>query len=90
MVAYKPQKADTNRSRLTVGEDRIIFLYGVSTPKPDLSTIKILWNSVLSTPGAKYFTLDISNFYLGTPMNRPEYTRIPFKIIPQGMIEKYK
>ena len=51
---------------------------------------KILWKSVLSTPGAKYFTLDISNFYLGTPMDRPEYMRIPYKIILQEIIDKYK
>ena len=50
----------------------------------------MLWNSILSTPGAKYFTLDISNFYLGTPMDRPEYMIIPFKIIPQEIIDKYK
>ena len=49
-----------------------------------------MWNSVLSTPGAKYFTMDISNFYLGTPMERPEYMRLPIKIIPQEIIEKYK
>ena len=88
MVEYKPDKVYPNRSRLTVGGDRITCLYNVSTPTADLPTIKILWNFVLSTPGAKYFTLDISNFYLVTPMDRPEYMRISFKIIPQEIIEK--
>ena len=60
VVVYKPHKADPNRTRLTVGGDRITCLYDVSTPTSDLPTIKILWNSVLSTPGAKYFTPDIS------------------------------
>ena len=50
----------------------------------------MLWNSVLSTPGSKYFTVDIANFYLGTPMDRPEYMRLPMKIIPQEIIDKYK
>ena len=90
VVAYKPHKSDPNRTRLTVGGDRITCLYDVSTPTSDLPTIKILWNSVLSTPGAKYFTLGISNFCLGTPMDRPEYMRIPYKIIPQEIIDKYK
>ena len=31
VVAYKPHKADPNRSRLTVGGDRIVYLYDVST-----------------------------------------------------------
>ena len=88
VVAYKPHKADPNRPRLTLGGDRFVCLYDVSTPTSDLPTIKILLNSVLSTPGAKYFTLDISNLYLGTPMDRPEYMKIPIKIIPQEIIDK--
>ena len=90
VVAYKPHKADTNRSRLTVGGDRIVCIYDVSTPTSDLPNIKMLCKSVLSTPGAKYFTLDISNLYLGTQMDRPEFMRIPIKIIPQEIIYKYK
>ena len=33
-----------------------------------LFTIKFLLNSVVSTPGAKFMTLDIKNFYLNTPI----------------------
>ena len=33
--------------------------------------------------------MDISDFYLNTLMNRPEYMRIPLKIIPQQMIDDY-
>ena len=40
VVAYKPHKADPNRTRLTVGGDRITCLYDVSTPTSDLPTIK--------------------------------------------------
>ena len=90
MVAYKTHKAYTNISRLRVGGDKITCLYDVSKPTSDLPTIKMFWDSVLSAPGAKYFTLNISNFYLGTPMYRPEYMIIPLKIIPQEIIEKYK
>ena len=41
------------------------------------------------TPGAKYLTMDISNFYLCTPMDRPEFMQLPINIIPQEIIEKY-
>ena len=34
-------------------------------------------------------TMDISNFYLGTPMDRPEFMRMPIKIIPPEIIKKY-
>ena len=35
-------------------------------------------------------TLDISNFYLGTPMACLEYMRLPLKLIPLEIIDKYK
>ena len=51
--------------------------------------IKIIWNSVLSTPGANYFTMDISNFYLVTPVDCPNFMRLPIKVIPQEIIDQY-
>ena len=89
-MAYKPNKSEPHISRLTVGGNRIVCLYNVSTPKADLPTIKMLCNSVLSTPGARYMKIDISKFYLGTSMARPEYMRLPLKLIPQEIIDKYK
>ena len=90
VVAYNPNKSEPHRSRMTVGGDSIVCLYNVSTPTADLPTIKMLWNSVLSTPGARYMTLDISNFYLGTPMASPKYMRLPLKLIPQEIVDEYK
>ena len=76
-------------SSLTVGGDRIDYPFDVSAPTCDLTTIKLLWNSTLSTPGAKFFTMDISNFYLGTPMKRPEYMCLRWNLIPQEIKDKY-
>jgi hypothetical protein len=33
---------------------------------------------------------DIKNFYLGTPMARYEYMRLPLAILPQEIIDAYK
>ena len=88
-MAHKPKKSEPQRSRLNVGGDKIVCLYDVNMPTADFLTIKMLWNSVLSTPGSQYMTLDISNFYLGTPMARPEYMRLPLKLIPQAIFYKY-
>ena len=90
VVSYRPQKTEKHRSRLTVGGDRINYPFDVSTPTSNLTTIKLLWNSVLSTPGAKFFGLDVANFYLGTPMERPEFMRLPYNIIPQEIKTAYK
>ena len=35
-------------------------------------------------------TMDVKNFYLGTPMDRPEYIKIPIMLIPQEIIDEYK
>ena len=51
---------------------------------------KILFNSVVSTRNAKFMTMDISNFYLMTPLKRPEYICISIKDIPDEIINKYK
>ncbi len=44
-----------------------------STRTADLTTSKLLWNSVLSTEGAKYMCLDIKNFYLTAALDYYEY-----------------
>ena len=64
VVAYKPDKLEKHRSRLPVGGDCIDYPGDTGAPTADFPIIKLLWNSSLSSPGAKYFTMDISNFYL--------------------------
>jgi hypothetical protein len=51
---------------------------------------KLLFNSVVSTPGAKFMTMDISNFYLMTPLLRPEYLRIKLTDLPDEIINEYR
>jgi hypothetical protein len=54
VIAFRPQKANPNRVRITVGENLITYPAEVTTRTADMVTSKILWNSVVSTPGAKY------------------------------------
>ena len=35
-------------------------------------------------------TADLKDFYLGTPMERYKYMRIPVKIIPSNIFDLYK
>lgn len=88
-VDYRPQKKEPERTRLTVGGNLIEYPGDVSTPTADTTTAKLVINSTLSTPGARYMCGDIKNFYLGTPMKRPEFMRIPIDIIPQEIIDEY-
>ena len=47
------------------------------------------WNSVLSTPGAKYCTGDISNMYLESLLPDAEYVRSRYDLIPPRIIQHY-
>jgi hypothetical protein len=85
----RPQKKEPARTRLTVGGNLIDYPWDVATPTSDLTTAKLLFNSVVSTPGAVFVVMDVKNFYLNTPMERPEYMRLPLKLIPPEIIDKY-
>ena len=89
VVDYRPQKDDPNRVRITAGGNLITTPEDVTTRTADLVTTKILWNSVLSTPGAKYACFDIKSFFLTAPLTRYEYMKIPFDIFPPHTIEQY-
>ena len=58
----RPEKIDEpNRMRLVVaGGDRVHYPFDTGTPTADLLTVKLLINSVISTPGARFFTMDIT------------------------------
>ena len=85
-----PEKKEKNRTRFTVGGDRINYPGRVETPTADMLVAKLLFNSVISTKGAKFMTADISNFYLNTPLTRPESLRLSLKDIPEEIIKEYK
>ena len=86
----RPQKAEPNRTRLTVGGNRINYPGDCGTPTADMLLVKILFNSIISTKDAKFMTGDIKNFYLNTPLKRKEYVRLRMKDVPQEIIDEYK
>jgi hypothetical protein len=89
VVDIRRNKTETRRVHLTVGGNLIQYPGDVSTRSADHTTSKCLWNSTISTEGAKYMFLDVKNFYLGTSMDLCEYIRIPIKLIPQEIIAYY-
>jgi hypothetical protein len=71
---------------LTVGGNQIDYPGNKSTPTADLTTIKLLINSTISTPGAIFLGIDLANFYLYTPLSNYEYMRLRLDIIPEEII----
>ena len=49
VVVVRPQKKEQERTRLTVGGNLIDYPWEVATPTADLTTAKLLFNSVIST-----------------------------------------
>ena len=73
LVNYRPQKADPNCVRLTLGGNTLNITGYFITKTADLTTSKILWNSVFSTKYARFACIDMKNMYLQIPMTDYEY-----------------
>ena len=63
-----PTKAKVNRVYITVGGNCLDFPGATTTHCAIFTTTKFLLNSTISTPGARFMTLDIKDFYYGTAM----------------------
>ena len=59
------------------------------TRTADITTTKIIWNSVISTEGARYGCLDVGDFYLETPMDKFEYMKMPLSLFPEWTRKQY-
>ncbi len=89
-VLIRPEKnEEPNRTRLVAGGDRVHYPDNAGTPTADLLTLKLLINSVISTPGARFMTMDIKDFYLNTPMSRYKYMILKLSDMPDDVIEHY-
>eukprot|EP00956_Cyclotella_meneghiniana_P001082 scaffold1265_cov38-Cyclotella_meneghiniana.AAC.9 len=90
VCTVRPEKKEQNRTRFVVGGNKINYPCEVAIPTTEMLVAKLLFNSVVSTPGAKFMTMDLSNFYLMTPLKRPEYIRMKMSDIPEEIILEYK
>ena len=88
-VDYRPEKDEPFRTRITAGGNLLDFFGNTTTHSASMETIKCHWQSVLSTPGARYCTADISNMYLCSLLPESQYVRFDVKQIPQEIIDYY-
>jgi hypothetical protein len=89
VVDIRPEKSEMYRTRITAGGDRIDYYGEVATHSASMETIKMHWNSVLSTEGAHYCTADISNMYLCSDLPDSENVRFKYDMIPPNIIKHY-
>jgi hypothetical protein len=72
-----------------VGGDILDYSGDITTSKADIATFKILINITFSTEDAAMMTMDITCYYLGTPLPRFEYIKILLSRFPEEIIQKY-
>ena len=84
-------KKDKYRTRITIGGNLINYPGDCGTPTAtaDLLTVKLLFNSIISTPNTKFMSIDIKDFYLCTPMKRYKYSCMKIKLFPEDIIQEY-
>ena len=85
----RPHKSENRPVWLSVGRYRLDFDGVTATQCTGLETTKMLFNSTVSTPGARFGTFDIKDFYYGIPMEEYDYMQVHFLAIPQDIIYQY-
>jgi hypothetical protein len=74
---------------LTVGSNRVNFPGDCGMPTVDMVTVKLRLSGVILTKGVCYCTIDLKDFYLMTPMTRPEYMRMKIEDLPKDFVTMY-
>ena len=90
VAACRPTKEDKHRVRWTVGGNHIDYTGVTYNPNANITTDKLLFNSVISNKNVKLVGIDLKYFYLNIPMERYEYILIPITMIPQDIMNEYK
>ena len=89
LVDYRQDKTNPYCTRITVGGDTVNYLVNFGTPTVELTTEKILLNSIVSTLNEKFMTIDIKDFYLNTPMDQSKYMRLKLRNLPEREVQHY-
>ncbi len=55
----------------------------------EMMTVKMHLNSVISTKGVNYCTIDLRDFYLNTPMEWQEYMQLKLSNLPHDFVDMY-
>ena len=73
-----------------MGGNKIEYADDTSRPTADLTTAKLVFNSVVLTSNAEFATGDNSDFYLFTNMDESEYMWIPIQFLNAEVTAAYE
>ena len=86
---HHPLKSEKYRCCLVVGGDRLTYDNKTAAPAENLLEAKLIFNSTISTPCARFRTADIKDFFLASKMPNVEYMKMHIDEIPEVIINKY-
>ncbi len=86
-VKDKPE-GPVRRVRVTAGGDKIVYTGDVSAATASMETIKLQWNAICSEH-AEWMCLDVVDFYLGTPLEEPQWMWVPLSLCPESTRARY-
>jgi hypothetical protein len=89
VCTFHDGKKDKYRTCITMGGILVNYPGNCGTSTANLLMVKLLLNSIISTPNTKFRTLNLKDFYLMTPMKRYKYFRMKLELFPQDNIDKY-
>ena len=78
------------RVRGTAGGNISDYIGQRSSSTASMETIKALINSTLSKPGWKFMSADITDFYLGSPLDRDEFMILSWDQVPPQSRAEFK
>jgi hypothetical protein len=85
---YCPQKEDPNRIQIIARGYLVTYESSQLVCTADLDTAKLHWNSVMSTPGAKFMCLNIKTSYLTARLEYFKYMQMPLVLFPEWIQEQ--
>ena len=75
--------------QITVGGNILEYTEETSTETASIETAKLFINSTLSTKGARFMVMDISNFYTHNHFIDYQYMQFAMSEIPQEIIDEH-
>ena len=76
------------RIRGTIGGDRIKYPGETTALTAAIPVVKLLLQAAMSE-NVQVLTKDAKDYYLNTPLTRPEFLRIPLKFIAPCVLDKH-
>ena len=73
-----------------VSNDKKQYYHKTSALAVILLESKIIVNSTISTPGAKFYTIGVKDFFLSSTLPQAEYMKININEMTQDIINKIK